>query len=759
MEILNSPARQTKRSARALVTAPVLVLEGDPHERSIIARTLRQLFDARVGDDEHCGQRHNGAGSSGKETLADHIPVVGLTVCSSMDEAHRHFEHAAANHEPFAVFFVGMTPINNGAISSCRQDFDALLRAARDTHVVLIGEPPASSSSVVAAHLRRPVRAHELLALARTLMCDHARRNDRLYIQAMLASAQRVGDFGHWCWHLDSSTVSWSESLASLVGLGEARVDVQIDQFWHCVHVEDRERVLAHMVSVGDGIGYGTLTYRIVHPRDGIRRVRQESVLVERGSNGALLVSAVRDVTGSEGMEDTIRKLAFFDPLTELPNRSFLYEHLRGVVQHARRHERMVAVVHVDLDCFKRVNSTLGHSAGDQLLREVAERLLGCVRDSDCVVRDQGGELWPRVTVADAVTRFGADEFIIVLSEVADAADPQHVAERVLACLREPVDLNGRDVTVGASIGIAVYPSHAANEDALLRNAALAMQHAKRTGRNTFACFNDTFATIGVARLNLEADLRRALKDGGLSMHYQPKVDVRTGVTEGAEALLRWRHPQIGMVPPTEFIPIAEETGLVLPLGEWVIREVCEQMAAWTRDGLQTVPVSVNVSVHQLYDDQLIAKIRRQLDAAGLTPRELEFEITESVLMEDTGVAEARLRELRAMGSRVSMDDFGTGYSSLSYLKRLPIDVVKIDRAFVRDILSDADDQAILAAIITMAHQLRLQIVAEGVESEAQSQLLRRMDCDLIQGYVITRPLPAEQYAARFLNKQRRLAS
>jgi predicted signal transduction protein with EAL and GGDEF domain len=747
---------QQHRGISATVPAPILVVEPDPGERVAIEKALRPLFARAVRD------KHRNA-TGGLSACGPDADQTGLVICSTPEEARRKIACAAADDLSFAIVFMGAlesdAELENDSDSTITL-LDEIVRSISGVHVVSVGEFVGDvATNLVAAKLRRPVRASEVSALARTLLADHARQCDRMYVQAMLATAQRVGDFAHWRWDQGNDHVSWSEALATIFGIDESSADEQIDSLWHCVHADDRERVLAHMSSVRDGRGYGTLAYRIVHPGEGIRRVHQESVLVERACGGALLVSAVRDMTDNASIEDTIRKLAFFDPLTELPNRSFLNEHLRTVLQHARRHERKAAIVHVDLDSFKRVNGTLGHSAGDKLLQEVAVRLQSCVRDSDCVARDQGGQVWPTAAAPDTVTRFGADEFIIVLSEVADVADSQYVAERILARLRDPIDVGGRDVTIGASIGISVYPDHATNEDALLRNAALAMQFAKRAGRNTFACFNDTLATSGVARLNLEADLRRALQSDGLSLHYQPKVNARTGVTEGAEALLRWQHPEIGMVPPSDFIPIAEETGLVLPLGEWVIHEVCQQMASWARDGLQTVPVSVNVSVHQLYDEELVAKIIRELEGAGLTPRELEFEITESALMEETGAAESRLRELRALGARVSMDDFGTGYSSLSYLKRLPIDVVKIDRAFVSDILSDADDQAILAAIITMAHQLRLQIVAEGVESEEQTALLQRMDCDVIQGFVVSRPLPAEQFAARFLSTRRRLAS
>lgn len=744
-----SDNKQSHRCGMLSANASILIVESQPYYKESVVAALQSLFpsncDAKLLSTAHAQRDH-----------------AQLLACATIAEA----SHILEQDDSIAIIFLGAPSID----INCEQ-IDFIASKARGAHLVLMGElsdgaglePPYRST--IAAYLRYPAHAHELRSITETLLIDKSRCSERNDVQARLATAQRVSDFGHWEWYLRDSSVNWNTALATIFGLddseeaGASSGSSDIDNIWQRVHHEDRERVLMHMVSVQEGVGYGMLDFRIVHPSNGIRRIHQESALIAHGVQGPVLISAARDVTDRVGIEDTIRKLAYFDPLTELPNRSFLYEHLRTVLQHARRHDRTIAVVHVDLDGFKRVNGTLGHSAGDRLLQEVAVRLQGCVRDSDVVARDQGNTIWPTASVPDTVTRLGADEFIIVLSEVASISDPQRVAQRILDQLHEPVVLDGHEVTVGASIGIAAFPVHAGSEDALLSNAALAMQSAKRSGRNTYVCFDESLITSGVERLDLEADLRQALKNGGLQMYYQPKVDARTGAIEGAEALLRWNHAEIGMVPPAEFIPIAEENGLILPLGEWVIEEVCTQLAAWQRQGLQTIPVSINISVHQLYDVGLVPKIARILEATGLSPRMLEFEITESVLMEETGVAEARLHEMRALGAQVSMDDFGTGYSSLGYLKRLPIDIVKIDRSFVRDILADADDQAILAAIITMAHQLRLKIVAEGVESDEQTKLLQKMDCDLIQGFVISKPIPHEEFASRFLQGLVRFAS
>ena len=686
-------------------------------------------------------------------------PAREVTVCAAPAAALDAIDAGRSHGRAFTLCFVD-------ARACASRRADELLRRLRDAapaaRAVMVGARRGARASGLrddySALLRKPLDADELATLAALLIDNHRTGAERDRAHAQTQAAQRIGDLGYWHWNPRTDDGIWCGEFARLLGLPGAQASGSSEAVWRLMHAQDRPRVRAQLMRAVCESVSDTLDYRVEHPRTGVRHLRQESsVYVGAGSAAPWVVSAVQDITDRDGVEDTIRRLAYFDPLTELPNRSFLNEHLRSVLLHARRHGRTAAILHVDLDSFKRINDTLGHVAGDRLLCEAAQRIQSCVRDSDCVARDHGG-VWVPDASPDTVARFGADEFIVVLSEVASAEDPQRVARRIIARLGEAVNLDGREITVGASIGIAVFPKDAENEDALLRNAAVAMHSAKRRGRNTLQCFTRALLVPGVDRLNMEARLRQALETGGLALHYQPKVDAASGLLSGAEALLRWRHPAYGAVEPSKFIPIAEECGLIVPLGEWVVRRVCEQIAAWRGEGLAVVPVSINVSAHQLQDHALVLKIRRELDAAGLLAPALEFEITESVLMEETGAGEARLRELRALGSLVSMDDFGTGYSSLSYLKRLPIDVVKIDRSFVRDILGEEDDQAILRAIITMAHQLRLRIVAEGVESQAQLELLRAMQCDLIQGYVISPPLPAQDFARRFLHAAQRVA-
>jgi predicted signal transduction protein with EAL and GGDEF domain len=683
-----------------------------------------------------------------------------LTVCDALAPALEAIERSGHADRSFSLCFVDARFAAGRDGAALAQRLHEIAPAA---HAVLVGARRGGRADGLrrgfSALLRKPLDAHELATLAALLIDNHRAAGECDRARAQTQAAQRIGELGYWHWKPLTDEGIWCAGFARLFGLVGAQVAGSSAAVWRLIHPEDRLRVRAQLARAARENVSDTLDYRVEHPRTGMRHLRQEtSTYIGAGGASPWVVSAVQDITERDGVEDTIRKLAYFDPLTELPNRSFLNEHLRSVLVHARRHGRTAAILHVDLDSFKRINDTLGHIAGDRLLCEAAQRIQSCVRDSDCVARDHGSEIWSPGGSPDTVARFGADEFIVVLSEVASTEDPERVARRIIARLGEAVHLDGREVTVSASIGIAVFPADAEDEDALLRNAAVAMHSAKRHGRNTLQCFNRTLLVQGVDRLSMEARLRQALESGGLTLHYQPKMDAASGRLCGAEALLRWRHPDFGAVAPSKFIPIAEECGLIVPLGEWVLRRVCEQIAAWRNEGLAVVPVSINVSAYQLQDHALVVKVCRELDAAGLTPPALEFEITESVLMEETGAGEARLRELRSLGSLVSMDDFGTGYSSLSYLKRLPIDVVKIDRSFVRDILGEEDDQAILRAIITMAHQLRLRIVAEGVESQAQLDLLRAMHCDLIQGYVISPPLPAQDFASRFLHIEQRVA-
>jgi diguanylate cyclase (GGDEF)-like protein len=418
--------------------------------------------------------------------------------------------------------------------------------------------------------------------------------------------------------------------------------------------------------------------------------------------------------------------LAQYDPLTNLPNRRRLATCLEDAIAQAGRAGRRAAVMFIDLDRFKNINDMLGHGVGDQLLVQAARRLQACAREGD------------------VVARLGGDEFALVLPALADDTDASAVAARIVETLAQPFYLEGQPLFVSASVGIATYPENGRDAETLLKNADTAMYGAKNGGRNNYRFYLAEMHENAAQRLQTETQLRQALERNEFLLHYQPKLDLSTGTISGFEALLRWHHPQRGLVPPLEFIDILEDTGLILPVGAWVIGEVCRQLKAWQAQGMAVPPVAINLSARQLQQADLAGAVERIVVRAGVDPALLEFELTESMLMENPEAAVDTLTRIKALGMRLSVDDFGTGYSSLAYLKRFPLDALKIDRTFVRDLPDDPDDAAITKAVIRLAHSLNLKVVAEGVENEAQIRELELYDCDEIQGYYVGRPLPAQ---------------
>jgi diguanylate cyclase (GGDEF)-like protein/PAS domain S-box-containing protein len=442
-----------------------------------------------------------------------------------------------------------------------------------------------------------------------------------------------------------------------------------------------------------------------------------------RLTNYAALFSDISEVKESE---ERIRDLAYYDPLTGLPNRRLLDDRLQVELAHASRHRGRVAVMFVDLDRFKRINDSLGHEVGDQLLVEVARRLRACLRDDD------------------TIARMGGDEFVVVMSHLDGPDDAVHAAGRMAEALRRAVVVDGRELVVTSSIGISLYPDDGKDSSTLIRNADVAMYRAKSEGRNGFQLYQPAMNARSLEHLALEAALHRALPAGELVLHYQPIVSVANGRTVAAEALLRWRHPQLGVVSPADFIPIAEETGLIVPIGEWVLRTACEQHRAWREAGRMPIRMMVNISARQFREHGFVAMVRQVLRDTAMAPHLLTLELTESILMDDTRHAIALLEELRMLGLRVALDDFGTGYSSLGYLKRFPIHELKIDRLFVRDIDRNPRDAALAAAIISIGHSLGLRVVGEGVETAAQLEVLAAHGCDLVQGFHFSAPVAAE---------------
>tara|TARA_E500000305_G_scaffold50623_2_gene39726 strand:+ start:802 stop:3117 length:2316 start_codon:yes stop_codon:yes gene_type:complete len=450
------------------------------------------------------------------------------------------------------------------------------------------------------------------------------------------------------------------------------------------------------------------------------------------------LNQAVRQVTETK---DRLRQMAYFDSLTSLPNRRLFTEQLDLLLRLSKRNNEKLALLFLDLDNFKRVNDSLGHSAGDALLKEVARRLAACVRESDVVAHFVDSD--SRIDVS----RLGGDEFTVVLNQVEDEQAVRTVAQRLLDTLLQPVVIDDHELVITPSIGIAMAPDHSSELEGLLKAADTAMFHAKSQGKNTYVVYTSDMDAAGVERLRLETDLRKALERNELLFHYQPQVDTLTGTVIGAEALIRWQHPEQGMIPPFRFIPVAEEIGLIGELGSWGIRQACRDLVDLRQQGFTLPKVAVNVSALQ-FTRNFCPTVREILQTSGLPASSLELELTESILVEDSETTVRALRELKAMGLRLSIDDFGTGYSSLSYLSRFPLDELKIDRSFVIDFDKSDNDASLVRAIIAMGQSMNLDLVAEGVETSEQFNFLTDQGANVIQGYLFSRPVTAEELKA-----------
>jgi len=569
--------------------------------------------------------------------------------------------------------------------------------------------------------------------------------SERMHAEAALRESeeqfrQLAGNIPQVFWITDTfNRQTLYVSPAAETMLGRPLRDILSDRrsLIRAVHKEDRARVHAARKTAME-TGYDE-TYRIVRQDNSIRWVHDRAFPVRDGEGRVYRIAGIaEDVTDRKHAEERLEHLAHYDTLTNLPNRALFYERLKQTLAQARRNRWTMGVMFIDADRFKNVNDTLGHAVGDKLLQEIAGRLTRSVRSDD------------------TVGRLGGDEFAIVLSTLASAQDATLVAQKIMAAFREPFRLEVSDVYVTASVGITLYPNDSTDQDVLIKNADTAMYRAKEIGRDNYQFYTPEMNTRAIEHLGMENSLRRALERDEFLLHYQPKVSVMDGDITGVEALLRWRHPERGLVSPADFIPLLEESGLIIQVGEWVLKTVCLQIKAWARAGIRPVPVSVNLSARQFAANDLGQTIRRILEEHQVDSALIELEITESALMENTGEAVRTLEYLDRLGVSLAIDDFGTGYSSLGYLKRFPLTALKIDRSFVRDVTTDGDDATITRAVISMAHSLGLKVIAEGVETRAQLEFLAEYGCDEVQGYYFAKPMPAEE-CGNWVREPRRL--
>lgn len=509
---------------------------------------------------------------------------------------------------------------------------------------------------------------------------------------------------------------------------GYASEEYEQDPFlWlRMVHDEDRPTVLEMSSQILEGRFPPPLEHRIFHRDGSIRWIRNTPVLhFDREGRLVSYDGLVSDITRLKQAEQRLTHVSYYDSLTDLPNRELLRDRLRQALVRARRHGRMLAVMALDLDRFKGVNETLGHVTGDRLLESVAERLVRCVREDDTVARP------------------GGDEFLMLFADMAGPRDASIIAQKVQDAFAQGFSAGGQEYFITASLGISLYPDHGEDADTLIGNADAALSQAKAEGRNTYQFYHEARHAGTRRKLLLENSLRKAIDREEFTVHYQPMVDLASGRTTGVEALVRWQHPEQGLLPPLEFIPLAEESGLIIPLGEWILLHACRQARQWCDAGLPPLRMSVNLSMRQFTQNAVTDMVMNAINASKLDPGLLELELTESMVMNNAEATIASLRELRSIGVRLSLDDFGTGYSSLSRLKDLPLSALKLDRSFVSTITRDPSNAAISRAIICLSHNLGLRVVAEGVETTEQLEFLRGLDCDEVQGYLFSRPVPA----------------
>jgi len=583
-------------------------------------------------------------------------------------------------------------------------------------------------------------RIHYILRASRTV-------EQLTHSEAALANAQRLAHLGSWEWYPEQDVTQRSDEYYRIYGADKALLLPSMFAILPQIHAEDQERVKK---ALEDAKNFGQAyqqEFRISAPHSGMRVLHEQARVFTTPTGQIDYIEGItQDITELVDAQKRIRSLAYYDNLTGLANRQLFRELLQHELQRALRQGTQCALLFIDLDRFKRINDTLGQPAGDLVLQTIGARINACIRSCDVAalhhVDHQKNE---------QVARLGSDEFTVILTDILQPEDAAQVVQRILEAIAQPIDGLGQEVLVSASIGIALGPQDGTDVETLIKNADLAMYAAKDKGRNTYQFFDKAMNDVVLDKFALENDLRKAIEQDQLELYFQPKINPISGEIVGAEVLLRWKHPIRGMVSPMVFIPIAEESGFIVELGTWVLQQACQINHDWQVKGMPIVPLAINLSAANFNDPNLLPDIRRTLDKLALNPHFLVIELTEGILMTDVKETVETLKALKAMGIYLSVDDFGTGYSSLSYLKRFPLDELKIDKGFVQDIINDPNDAAITAAIIGLAQNLKLNVVAEGVETTEQADFLLRRGCNTMQGYLFAKPMPQRDFETLLL--------
>ena len=645
---------------------------------------------------------------------------------------------------PALVFLDVMMPEMDGF--ACLQAIRAIPDLALLPVVMLTGADDIASinssfqlgaTDFIAKPISWPTLPHRLRYLLRasSALVQLAKR------EAELRTAQKIAHLGSWDWHVATDTMQWSEEVFNVLGVNAAsfkgrRVDLYRQMQSADVNKlhKNIESCLLHQQSF-----HQQFHIRHAQNADHIVLIRGEPVIVDQ--TVVRIHGTVQDISERQRIEKQIRFLSYYDPLTGLPNRKHFKETLGQMIAYRQPQAAELSVLFISIDRFKRINETLGPNIGDRILKKFAERLVQGMQDE---ARSQADAINPSEM---AVYRLGGNEFAVLLNPVNSADDSIKVAKSILQLMEASFPIKEHEIFLNINIGIAVYPEDGVDEDSFIKNGEFAMSHAKQQGQNTYQFFSKSLNLAAFHKLSMENNLRRAIERDELIVYYQPKVNMRNLQVIGCEALIRWQHPEFGLVSPAQFIPIAEDSGLITDISNWVLATACQQLHLWQQLGLPDLIMSVNVAANQFHQTHFSAQVQDILENLQLPPESLKLELTESMLMQNIEEALVTLCGIRALGVQISIDDFGTGYSSLAYLKKLPISELKIDRSFIQDIPFNEDDMAITKAILALAQSLSLEVVAEGIEHDAQAEFLMQHGCEVAQGFLYSKALPAPEFS------------